>query len=229
MNSRAYELIDVCRTYPGTPPVHALRSVSLVIDHGDYVAIMGKSGSGKSTLLNMLGLLDVPTSGNVVVNGTNCASLTDAQRTDLRRQYIGFIFQSFHLMEYRSAAQNVALGLKYRGYGPSARARLALDALGQVGLTDKSHVLPSRLSGGERQRVAIARALAVSPKLLLCDEPTGNLDSDSANAVLCLIDEVNEKGLTVIIVTHDDEVAAHARRRLHASDGTVTELPRAGA
>lgn len=210
-------------TYPGPPPVPALRPTDLVIEQGEYVAVVGPSGSGKSTLLNVLGLLDRPTTGRYELDGWDTGSLSDADRTALRGRHIGFVFQAFHLLPYRSALENVALAQLYAGTPRRAREEAAVDALNRVGLGHRLHAAPTTLSGGERQRVAIARALAANPRLLLCDEPTGNLDSATAEEVLALFDRLHAEGQTIVLVTHDPTVAARAHRRLHLVDGTVSE------
>jgi putative ABC transport system ATP-binding protein len=210
-------------TYPGPPPVPALRPTDLVIEQGEYVAVVGPSGSGKSTLLNVLGLLDRPTTGRYELDGWDTGSLSDADRTALRGRHIGFVFQAFHLLPYRSALENVALAQLYAGTPRRAREEAAVDALNRVGLGHRLHAAPTTLSGGERQRVAIARALAANPRLLLCDEPTGNLDSATGAAVLDLIGELHADGMTVVIITHDLTAAARAQRILRMRDGVLTE------
>jgi putative ABC transport system ATP-binding protein len=218
------EFIGLGRTFPSTPPVHALSGVDLVVERGAYVAIAGPSGSGKSTLLNIVGLLDRPTAGTYLLDGIDTAVLTDAQRAALRSERIGFVFQSFHLLSHRSAMENVMLGSLYRGISRARRRTSAVGALTQVGLGHRASFLPTRLSGGERQRVAVARAIAAQPSLLLCDEPTGNLDSVNTVAILDLFDELRADGLTIVIITHDDEVARRAQRRVRIVDGVLHEI-----
>jgi putative ABC transport system ATP-binding protein len=216
------ELRGVAKSYHATPVVHALRPVDLTIEAGDWLAIVGPSGSGKSTLLNLLGLLDRPTQGRYMFAGADVAALSERERTALRGRRIGFVFQQFHLLPHRTTVENVALALLYTT--PSARQRTtaAVEALRRVGLGHRLQALPSTMSGGERQRVAIARALVGAPDLVLCDEPTGNLDSANAHAVLDVLDSLNSDGVTLIVITHDLDVAARARSRLHIRDGSVT-------
>jgi putative ABC transport system ATP-binding protein len=222
-DTSALELVEVERVYPGTPPVHAVRPTNLCVRSGDYLSLMGRSGSGKSTVLNLMGLLDRPTSGQVLVNGVDAASLPDHSISAVRGQQIGFVFQSFDLLRHRTAAENAGLGLIYQGVGRSARDKFAREALGRVGLSHRADAFPDQMSGGEQQRVAIARALASQPQILLCDEPTGNLDVASAEVVLGLIDGLNGEGLAVVVVTHDPTVAAHADRHLLMAEGVMTE------
>lgn len=209
-------------TYLGPVPVPALREVDLVVGRGEYLAIVGPSGSGKSTLLNILGLLDRPTAGRYAFGGEDTALMPESARTRLRSTQIGFVFQSFHLMPHRTASQNVAMPLIYRGVGRRDRRRIAREQLAMVGLADRAEALPMTMSGGERQRVAIARALASGPSLLLCDEPTGNLDSTTAAGILATIDSLNRSGLTVLMITHDMDVAAHADRTVVIRDGRLS-------
>jgi macrolide transport system ATP-binding/permease protein len=216
-------LDTVSRTYAGHPAVEALRPTSLSIYEGDYVAIMGPSGSGKSTLLNILGLLDLPTTGRYQLDGKDVNGLADAELTGLRGHYLGFVFQFFHLLAYRTSLENVQMGMLYGSIPASQRRKRALRALDRVGLSHRADALPSMLSGGERQRVAIARAIANRPQLLLCDEPTGNLDSGTARSILDLLDVLHADGLTLVMVTHDHEVAKRATRRVMIRDGVTTE------
>ncbi|MET7991301.1 ABC transporter ATP-binding protein [Amycolatopsis sp. NPDC005232] len=210
------------KTYgAGETAVHALRGVELVVRPGEYVAIMGASGSGKSTLLNMLGCLDVPTSGKYLLDGFSVADLNERQLALLRNRKIGFIFQSFNLVPRTSALSNVELPLVYSGLRRAARRTRALAALEMVGLTERAKHLPSELSGGQQQRVAVARALVTGPALLLADEPTGNLDRASTEDVLGVFDRLNALGRTIVVITHEDEVAEHAHRVVRVSDGRI--------
>ncbi|GAB3819070.1 ABC transporter ATP-binding protein [Micromonospora zhanjiangensis] len=218
------ELRRVALTYPGPPPVPALRSTDLVIRHGEYLTVVGRSGSGKSTLLNVLGLIDRPTVGSYLFEGVDTGTMRETRRTSLRARRIGLVFQAFHLLPHRTAEENVAIGLLYRGLPAGRRREQARDALARVGLAHRSNATPSQLSGGERQRVAIARALVVRPALLLCDEPTGNLDTATAESVLRLIAELHGSGLTVVMITHDRGVAERAQRQVSITDGRLTEL-----
>ncbi|WP_326956169.1 ABC transporter ATP-binding protein [Amycolatopsis sp. NBC_01286] len=210
------------KTYgAGDTAVHALRGVELTVWPGEYVAIMGASGSGKSTLLNMLGCLDVPTSGQYLLDGFGVGKLNERQLALLRNRKIGFIFQSFNLVPRTSALSNVELPLVYSGLRRSERRRRALAALDMVGLSDRAKHLPSELSGGQIQRVAVARALVTGPAMLLADEPTGNLDRRSTEDVLGVFDRLNQLGRTIVVITHEDEVAAHARRVVRVDDGLI--------
>ena len=214
-------LRDVERTYSGPPLVCALSRFSLNVCAGEYVAITGPSGAGKSTLLNVLGLLDRPTSGSYEFDGMDVAALPERDRTALRGARIGFVFQAFHLLPYRTALENVMLAQIYNGSPRAGRYDRARSALEQVGMLHRMHALPGTLSGGEQQRVAIARALVNRPAILLCDEPTGNLDSANSEALLELFAGLNRAGLTLIVITHDPRVAAGARRRLAILDGML--------
>lgn len=216
------------RTYPGPPAVDALGPVDLTIRGGDYLTVVGPSGSGKSTFLNIAGLLDRPSYGHYELDGIDVGALTEAQRTALRGQRIGFVFQSFHLLAHRSAVENVMLALLYRGVSRAERQERALEALERVGLAHRAWAMPSTLSGGECQRVAIARALVGHPSLLLCDEPTGNLDSRTTESVLDLFDAVYAAGQTLVIITHDPIVAARGHRQVLIRDGRLTEVSAAG-
>ena len=211
----------ISKTYRANPPVLALRECDLRIERGDYVAIMGPSGSGKSTLLNVLGLLDEPSTGEYRLDGEQTSGLSERARSGLRAYLIGFVFQAFHLVGYRTAVENVETGLLYQKVGRKERQRRAIEVLGQVGLTERMWATPTQMSGGERQRVALARALVRRPALVLCDEPTGNLDTATGAQVLELIDELHREGLTVVVITHDHEVASRAQRIVEIRDGVV--------
>jgi len=215
------ELQDVVKEYPGTPPVRALDGVSLRVEAGELVAIVGPSGSGKSTLLNLVGALDQATSGEVRVAGQVVAGLRDRPLSALRGEAIGFVFQQFHLIEGLSALENVALALLYRGVGTGERRERALHALQQVGLAHRVSHRPRDLSGGERQRVAIARAIVGSPAIVLADEPTGNLDSRTGSEVIALLHTLHEIGSTIVVITHDTGIAKSMPRRVHVRDGRV--------
>jgi putative ABC transport system ATP-binding protein len=217
-------LSDLWRTYHvGDSDVHALRSVDLEIRKGDYLAVMGPSGSGKSTLLNILGCLDRPTSGGYTYEGRDVGSLSDAERTRLRQSEIGFVFQFFHLLPRLTAMGNVELPMLFAGVSRANRRKRASHALEAVGLSDRVHHRPDQLSGGQRQRVAIARAVVMEPGLLLADEPTGNLDRAAAVEVMELLGAMNDDGQTVVMVTHDPEVAARARSAVRMDDGEIVE------
>ncbi|MFD0262135.1 ABC transporter ATP-binding protein [Kitasatospora indigofera] len=220
------ELAGITRTYPGPPPVHALRPTDLTIGAGQYCAVVGPSGSGKSTLLNLLGLLDRPTLGTYLLDGVDTARLSEKHRTALRGRRIGFVFQSFHLLPYRTATENVALAHLYDAMPRGRRQEEARSALARVGLEHRLDALPTTLSGGERQRVAIARALVHRPSLLLCDEPTGNLDSATAAQVLGLFDVLHAEGMTLLVITHDANTAGRAQRTLTIRDGVLSETGR---
>ncbi|RRD49966.1 ABC transporter ATP-binding protein [Arachnia propionica] len=217
------ELDHISRTYPGPPPVHALVDATVTVNEGDFVTVVGPSGSGKSTFLNVVGLLDLPTGGTYRLRGVDTTTLDEDARTGLRGSQIGFVFQAFHLMNHRTAVENVELALLYNRADPTTRTARAERALEQVGLAARAHALPSQLSGGERQRVAIARALVTNPALLLCDEPTGNLDSARTLDVLALLEDLHSSGLTIMLITHDPTVAARGGRTLDIRDGRVTE------
>lgn len=207
----------------GDAAVHAVRDVDLDVLPGDHVTISGASGSGKSTLLNLIGLLDQPTSGSYRIAGQPTDHLSDRELTRLRARTIGFVFQSFHLVPFRSALENVGIGLLYADVPRRRRRTVAREALARVGLAHREHADPATLSGGERQRVGIARALASAPTLLLCDEPTGNLDSATAGQVISLLIELNQQGVTLLVVTHDPGIAATAGRQLTMQDGRLSE------
>lgn len=218
------ELIDVSRVFDTTPPVHALRDVNLAIAEGEYVSISGPSGSGKSTLLNLLGLLDRPTSGTYLLDGIDTSDLGDRRRASVRGQRIGFVFQAFHLLNTRTVLDNVVVGQIYNRIPRTERKPRAIAALERVGLGHRIDFRPDRLSGGERQRVAIARAIAHSPSVLLCDEPTGNLDSATTESIMALFEDLHRvDGLTLVVITHDEAVSARAPRTVNIIDGLLTE------
>jgi putative ABC transport system ATP-binding protein len=220
----AVELHDVTKTYHLGEPVHALDDVSLAIPSGSYTAVMGPSGSGKSTLMNLVGCLDTATAGTVEVGGEDIASLPGDGKATLRGEKVGFVFQTFNLMPRLTAAENVALPMVFRDRSRSERADRAEDLLTQVGLGDRLDHQPTELSGGQRQRVAIARALANDPEIVLADEPTGNLDTDTGSEILELFQRLHDAGNTVLMVTHERHVAEHADRIVHLSDGAVDEI-----
>ncbi|MEU3244624.1 MULTISPECIES: ABC transporter ATP-binding protein [unclassified Streptomyces] len=214
-------LRGVAKTYPGAVAVHALHPTDLDIARGDFVAVVGPSGSGKSTLLNLIGMLDRPSTGRYDFAGTDVSSLRERERTALRGRRVGFVFQSFHLLSHRTATENVALAQLYVTTDRGARDDRAAQALRTVGLGHRLDALPPTMSGGERQRVAIARALVNRPELVLCDEPTGNLDSATSGHVMTLLEELHAAGLTVVVITHDPAVAERARRVLTIRDGRI--------
>jgi putative ABC transport system ATP-binding protein len=215
------EVIDVTKTYPSEPPVEALRGMSFTINAGELVAIVGPSGSGKTTLLHLMGTLDRPTSGSIRITGVDAAALSDRELSALRATRIGFVFQQFFLAEHESALDNVANGLLYAGVAIAERRERAHDALAKVGLANRSAARPTQLSGGERQRVAIARALAGSPAIVLADEPTGNLDSTNSQAILALLEGLNSEGATIVVITHEREIAERLPRQIELLDGLV--------
>ncbi len=218
------EIQDMCKIYnPGENEVRALDHVNLSIDKNEFVAIIGQSGSGKSTLMNMLGCLDVPTSGTYILNGQDVSGLTDDELSDIRNHEIGFIFQGFNLIAGLTALENVELPLIYRGVGKKEREKLSETALNKVGLSARIDHKPSEMSGGQQQRVAIARAIAQAPPVILADEPTGNLDSGSTREIMGILKELHAEGRTVILITHDNEIAARAKRIIRIMDGRIVE------
>ena len=220
--SALVEIKDVCKIYnPGENEVRALDHVSLTIDEQEFVAIIGHSGSGKSTLMNMLGCLDVPTSGEYWLHGQDVSALSDDELSDIRNREIGFIFQGFNLIPNLTALENVELPLIYRGVSKSVREELSVEALKKVGLEHRMDHKPSEMSGGQQQRVAIARAIAQAPPVILADEPTGNLDSNSTKEIMDILKGLHKEGRTVILITHDNEIAAQAKRVIKIKDGKV--------
>ena len=218
------ELRGVTRVFPGAPPVHALGETFLTVERGEYVSIIGPSGSGKSTLLHLLGLLDRPTDGDYYLDGLPTAALSETDRAALRGGRIGFVYQAFHLLPHRTVLDNVLLATLYSGVPRAERRERALAALDRVGLSHRLGFMPTVLSGGERQRVAVARAVVASPHVLLADEPTGNLDTVNTAGVLDLFDELHAEGLTLVVITHDDEVSRRAGRQVRIIDGNLTEV-----
>lgn len=220
--SALVEIKDVCKVYnPGENEVRALDHVSLTIDEQEFVAIIGHSGSGKSTLMNMLGCLDVPTSGEYWLHGQDVSALSDDALSDIRNREIGFIFQGFNLIPNLTALENVELPLIYRGVSKSVREELSVEALKKVGLEHRMDHKPSEMSGGQQQRVAIARAIAQAPPVILADEPTGNLDSNSTKEIMDILKGLHKEGRTVILITHDNEIAAQAKRVIKIRDGKI--------
>ena len=220
--SALVDVQDICKVYnPGENEVRALDHVSVQIDEKEFVAIIGQSGSGKSTLMNMLGCLDVPTSGTYMLHGKDVSHMSDDELSDIRNQEIGFIFQGFNLIQNLTALENVELPLIYRGVSKKERIELAKEALKKVGLEKRMDHKPAEMSGGQQQRVAIARAIAQAPPIILADEPTGNLDSGSSKEIMGILRELHEEGRTVIIITHDNEIAAQAKRVIKIMDGRI--------
>lgn len=227
--SALVEINNICKIYnPGENEVRALDHVSVSIDEGEFVAIIGQSGSGKSTLMNMLGCLDVPTSGEYRLHGQNVSELTDNELSDIRNREIGFIFQGFNLIANLTALENVELPLIYRGVPRGERVRLARTALEKVGLGKRMDHKPAEMSGGQQQRVAIARAIAQAPPIILADEPTGNLDSRSTEEIMAILQELYEEGRTVILITHNNEIADRAKRIIQIKDGKIESDIRGG-
>ncbi len=214
-------LKDINKTYPGAVPLHVLKDINLDIERGEFVSIMGASGSGKSTLLNILGILDNYDSGEDVLDGVTIRNLSENRASELRNRMIGFVFQSFNLISYKNAIENVALPLFYQGISRRKRNNLAMEQLERMGLADRAHHLPGELSGGQKQRVAIARALITKPSIILADEPTGALDSVTSREVMEVFRQVNESGMTVVIVTHDPGVGAQTNRIIRIADGRI--------
>lgn len=222
--SHLIEIKDVYKIYnPGENEVHALDGVSLTIDRGEFIAIVGQSGSGKSTLMNMLGLLDVCTKGTYILNGTDVSTMSDDELSEIRNKEIGFIFQGFNLIPSLTAQANVELPLVYRGIKAAERKELSTSALKRVGLEKRMNHLPNQMSGGQQQRVAIARAVAAKPPVILADEPTGNLDTSSGEEVMHILHELHEEGRTVILITHDNSIADEAERVIRIKDGKIIE------
>jgi putative ABC transport system ATP-binding protein len=215
------EVVDVVKEYPGSPPVRALDGVSISVERGELAAIVGPSGSGKSTLLSVIGTLDRPTSGTVVIDGHDVSGLSDKWLSAVRSRLIGFVFQQFYLLDGIDAIENVATGLLYTGMAPADRRARAVEALQRVGLGHRLHHVPNQLSGGERQRVAIARAVVNRPAVVLADEPTGNLDSRSSASILDLLHELHAEGTTILVITHDLELGDSLPRQIVFRDGRI--------
>ena len=219
---RILKLTDICKDYmQGKEPVRVLKNIHLEVEQGDYIAIMGPSGSGKSTLMNIIGCLDVPTSGEYELNGNNLRNLKDDDLADMRNKYIGFVFQSFYLMPKMEAVDNVALPLLYADVPLKERRQRAEEALKAVGLEERIHFLPNQMSGGQCQRVAIARAMVTKPALLLADESTGALDTKSGKQVMDIFDELSDNGMTILMITHDPDIAKRAKKVYHILDGEL--------
>ncbi|MDF2159363.1 ABC transporter ATP-binding protein [Algoriphagus sp. CAU 1675] len=220
--SRVIETHEINRTYKmGSEIIQALKSISINVDRGEYVAFMGPSGSGKSTLMNIIGCLDTPTSGTYILNNKDVSDMTENELAEIRNKEIGFVFQTFNLLPRASCLENVALPLVYAGFSKSEREEMAFEALKNVGLEERTKHRPNELSGGQRQRVAIARALVNNPSIILADEPTGNLDSKTSYDIMELFHELHSKGNTIIMVTHEDDIAHYAHRIVRLRDGLV--------
>ncbi len=221
VNEAIISLTDINKTYPGAVPLHVLKGINLQINRGELVAIMGASGSGKSTLLNILGILDTYDTGEYFLDGELVKDLSENRAAEMRNKKIGFVFQSFNLINYKNALENVALPLFYQGVSRRTRNQRAMCQLEMMGLADRAHHLPGELSGGQKQRVAIARAIITNPSLILADEPTGALDSTTSREVMEVFRNLNDSGMTVVIVTHDPGVAAKCKRTIRISDGVI--------
>lgn len=222
MSDNVIEIRNIIRDFKlGQETVHVLKGIDLDIKRGEYVAIMGPSGSGKSTLMNLLGCLDTPTAGSYLLNGKDVSQMTDDELADIRNTEIGFVFQTFNLLPRTTALDNVALPMIYAGQSKKAREERAAEVLTDVGLADRMDHKPNQLSGGQRQRVAVGRALVNKPSIILADEPTGNLDSKTGTEIMGLFDEIHSKGNTVIMVTHEEDIAAHAKRVIRLRDGII--------
>ena len=224
------KMTNICKDYmQGKEPVRVLKNVNLEVNEGDYIAIMGPSGSGKSTLMNIIGCLDVPTSGEYVLDGKNLHDLKDDDLAEVRNKYIGFVFQSYYLMPKMDAVDNVALPLLYADVPLKERRERAAESLGVVGLEDRIHFLPNQMSGGQCQRVAIARAMVTKPALLLADEPTGALDTKSGAQVMDIFDRLSADGMTILMITHDPDIAKRAKKVYHILDGELLTTPQGGS
>lgn len=224
------QLTDICKDYyQGKEPVRVLKNINLQVEKGDYIAIMGPSGSGKTTLMNIIGCLDVPTSGEYVLDGKNLHDLKDDDLAEVRNKYIGFVFQSYYLMPKMDAVDNVALPLLYADVPLKERRERAAESLGVVGLEDRIHFLPNQMSGGQCQRVAIARAMVTKPALLLADEPTGALDTKSGAQVMDIFDRLSADGMTILMITHDPDIAKRAKKVYHILDGELLTTPQGGS